>query len=228
MPNLGDYIGHLLAEITIARMQADVESVRVAELYSNHPLLKNMPIPHFRLPSVELDIPVAIKEMQEQSNMTPRGAPTLEETRKAFDKTLAKTLIEEKIRLTPEQNKKLTTALNRTIRSLTQPPEVAVDINRIANELANTASKTLAGPTGPVDPKIQDKLETKIKEYARIDFINLRKPISRLQVLVNTSEIREAGPNEVITKIHLKLTEEAFEWTSFESDGKKQDRLIIE
>ena len=228
MPNLGDYIGHLLAEITIARMQADVESVRVAELYSNHPLLKSMPIPHFRLPSVELDIPIAIKEMQEQPNKTPRGAPTLEETRKTFDKTLVKTLIAEKIRLTPEQNKKLTVALNRTTKSLTQPPQVAVDINRIANELAITAAKTIAELDGSVDIKIQNKLETNLKESARTDFINLRKPLSRLQVLVNTSEIREAGPNEIITKIHLKLTEEAFEWTSFESEGKKQDRLIIE
>jgi hypothetical protein len=228
MPNLGDYLGHLLAEITIARMQADIESVRVAELYSNHPLLRNMPIPHFRLPAVELDIPVAIKKIEEQTDQTPRGAPTVEETRKAFDKILTKTLTEEGIKLKPEENKKLKSALDTTMKRLIQPPEIAVDTNRIADKLASTTSTILTASGGPVDPKIQEELETKLKELTRVEFFKLRKPLTRLQVNVNTSEIREAGPTEIITKIHLKLTEEAFEWTTIQSDGKKQDRLIIE
>ena len=204
-------------------MQADIEAVRVAELYSSHPLLRNMPIPHFRLPTVELDVPVAVKKMEEpQSEKAPRGT----ETRVVFDKVLAKTLSEERIRLKPEQTKTLKQALDRKAVSLTQPAEVAVDVNRVAKELSSTASKTLV--SSGLDAETQSKLEQKISELARIEFQKLRKPPTRLQVLVNTSEIREAGPAEVITRIHLKITEEAFEWTSIESDGKKEDRLIIE
>lgn len=218
-----------MAEITIARMQADLEAVRVAELYANHPLLRNMPVPHFRLPSVELDVPVAVKKMEEQAaDEAPRGAPTLADTRKVFDKVLTKTLREERIRLKPEQSEKLKTALDRKVVSLTQPAEIAVDVNRIANELANTTSLELTASGGPADPKTQQKLEEKLKELARVEFLKLRKPPTRIQVFVNTSEIREAGPSEVITRLHLKITEEAFEWTTIESDGKKQDRLIIE
>jgi len=60
MPFLGDYLGHLLGEVTIARMQADLETMRVAELYASHPLLKHMPVPHFRAPQIDMDIPVVI------------------------------------------------------------------------------------------------------------------------------------------------------------------------
>jgi len=208
-------------------MQADIEAVRVAELYSNHPLLRNMPIPHFRLPTVELDVPVAIKKMEEPSSKeTVRGTPTLAESRVVFDKVLAKTLREENIRLKSTQTKNLKAALDRKIVSLTQPTEVSVDVNRIAKELSSTASKTLV--SSGLDTKTKTKLEEKIAKLARIEFQNLRTQPTRLKVLVNTSEIREAGPIETITRIHLKITEEAFEWTSIESDGKKEDRLIIE
>ena len=229
MPNLGDYIGHLLSEITIARMHADIEAVRVAELYAGHPLLRNMPVPHFRLPTVEMDVPVVIKQMEEQPvGELPRGAPTLADMQKAFDKVLTKRLSEERIRLKPEYKKKLKSALDKKVDSLTRPIEIAIDVNRVADELASAASRTLTESGGPVDPARRSKLEEKLKEVARVEFIKLRKPPPRLQVLVTTAEIREAGPSEVITQLHLKITEEAFEWTTIESDGHKRDRLVPE
>ena len=227
MPNLGDYLGNLIAEVTIARMQADIEAVRVAELYSSHPLLRNMPIPHFRLPAVELDVPVVIKNLQaSDSTKAPRGTPSIAETRVVFEKVLAKSLSEEKIRLTSKQNSDLKKSLDRKVLSLTQPKEVAVDVNRAAKEFSSVVTKTLS--TFRLNDNAKAELEKKITELARVEFLNLRKEPSRLQVLVNTTEIREAGPAENITRLHLKITEEAFEWTSIDSDGKQEDRLVLE
>jgi hypothetical protein len=229
MPFLGDFLGHLISEITIARMQADLEAVRVAELYASHPLLRNMPVPHFRLPNVELDVPVVVKHMEEQpASELRRGAPTLADMKKVFDKQLKKLFSEERISLKPEQEKKLKSMIDKKVVSLTQPIEIAVDVKRVADELSSTASRTLTEPGGPVDPAQQQKLEEKLKEVARVKFLELRKPPTRLQVLVTTAEIREAGPSEVTTRLHLKITEEAFEWTTVESYGRKQDRLVIE
>ncbi len=116
MPYLGDYVGQLLSEVTIARMQADIEAVRVAELYAGHPLLRNMPVPHFRLPNVEVDVPVVVKQMEEQpAGELPRGTPILADMRKAFDKVLAKKLSEELIRLRPQHKKKLESALKEKV-----------------------------------------------------------------------------------------------------------------
>lgn len=227
MPNLGDYLGNLIAEVTIARMQADIEAVRVAELYSNHPLLRNMPIPHFRLPAVELDVPVVIQNLQKPDSKTAtRGTPSLAETRVVFEKVLKKTLNEEKVRLTSKQNRDLKKSLDRKVLSLTQPREVAVDVNRAAKEFSSVVTKTLSASR--LNDKTKAELEQKITELARVEFLNLRKQPSRLQVLVNTTDIREAGPTENITRLHLKITEEAFEWTSIDSDGKKEDRLVLE
>ena len=229
MPYLGDYIGQILSEITIARMGADVESVRVAELYAAHPLLRNMPVPHFRLPNVEVDVPVVVRQMEEQQvGELPRGAPIVADMRKAFDEVLTKQLSEEQVRLKPEYRKKLNSVLDRRAVSLTQPIEIAIDVNRVADELASAVSSTLTESGGPVDPERRANLEEKLKEAARIEFLKLRKPPARLQVLVTTAEIREAGSSEILTWLHLKITEEGFEWTTIESDGRKQDRLVME
>lgn len=229
MPNLGDYLGQILSEITIARMHADIEAVRVAELYAGHPLLRHMPVPRFRLPNVEVDVPVVIKQMEEPwADKSPRGAPTLTDMRKAFNKVLTQRLSKKRIRLKPDHKKKLNSILDKKVVSLTQPIEIAIDVNRVADELANAASQTLTESGGPVDPGRRLKLEEKLKEAARIEFLKLRKPPTRLQALVTTAEIREAGPSEVITRLHLKITEEAFEWTTIESNGRKQDRLVPE
>jgi hypothetical protein len=229
MPNLGDYMGLLLSELTIARMKADIETVRVAELYAAHPLLRNMPVPHFRLPNVEIDVPVVIQEMEEQAaGELPRGAPILADMRKAFDSVLTKLLRKERIRLKPEHKKKLKEVLDEKVLSITQPIEIAVDVNRAADELASTASRTLTEFDRLVAPERRPKLEEKLKEAARVEFLKLRKPPRRLQVLVTTPEIREAGPSEVITRLNLKITEEAVEWTTIESDDQKQERLVME
>ena len=229
MPLLGDYVGQLMSEITIARMQADIEAVRVAELYSSHPLLRHLPVPHFRLPNLEMDVPVVVKQMEElQVGKTPRGAPLLVEMRKVFDGTLARCLSEEGIRLKPVHRKNLKLALDKKMASLTQPVEIAVDVNRVAEGLVNATSLALTGTGGPVEPEKRMKLEDRLREITRVEFLKLRTPPTRLQVLVTTSEIREAGPSEVITRLHLKITEEAFEWTTIESDGEKQDRLVVE
>ncbi len=229
MPNLGDYLGHLLSEITIARMHADIEAVRVAEFYAADPLLHNMPVPRFRLPNVEVDVPVVTKQIEEEpADRLPRGAPVLGDMRKAFEKILNTQLSEEQIRLKPEQKSKLKTAIDKKVVSLERPAAIAFSVTRVADVLADTAASTLTESGGPVDPARRIELEKKLKKAAHVEFLGLSKPPVRLQVLTTTSEIREAGPSEVITHLHLTITEEAFEWTTIESDGREQDRLVIE
>src|SRR4051812_17667499 len=112
MTYLGDYLGQLMSEISMARMQADVETLRIAELYAAHPLLRTMPVPHIRLPDVELDIPVLIKASAEpRAGESARGGAVLADLRKAFDKALATTLANSEVALTAAENKRLRAAL---------------------------------------------------------------------------------------------------------------------
>jgi hypothetical protein len=232
MPYLGDYLGHLLSEITIARVQADLEAVRVAELYASHPLLRHLPIPHFRLPTVTLDVPVIIKKMEEgKAGESPRGGVVLPALRKSFDRVLNLHLQRAKIKLSDPERANLDQALNQTISRLALPPYVSISVMRIADELVLTAIKALGDPErkgGPVESIRLEKLADEIKTAARREFLNLRQAPPRLHVLVTTAELREAGPQELLAHLHLSISEEGMEWTVIESQGKSQDKLVPE
>ncbi|HRG33953.1 MAG: hypothetical protein JNK69_01755 [Saprospiraceae bacterium] len=60
MVTLSDYLGYLFIEITRARHMADQYSVSLAEANSKDPLLKYMSVPRFKIPEMELNVPVLI------------------------------------------------------------------------------------------------------------------------------------------------------------------------
>jgi hypothetical protein len=226
MPKLGDYIGHLLSEITIARMHADLEAIRVAELYDDHPLLRYMPVPRFRMPDVEMDVPIVVKELEEPpAGESPHGNPPIAEMRIVFDKVITSILAKERITLSDVVQKKLKTALDKRVIALTRPTEIEIDMNRVLHDFSNNAVKAMGGV---IKPEKRAEFEETLKDALRIEFSKICKLPTRLNVLVTTAEIREAGPNEVITHLRLKISEEAFEWTCLESDEGKTDRLVIE
>lgn len=226
MPYLGDYLGHVLSEITIARMQADVEAVRIAELYAEHPLLRTMPVPRFRLPEVELDIPVVINELEQPAGGSGgSGAPSVTELRKTFDAVFAARLKEERIELPAAVRTKLKQTLDRTTLALTKPPEIEMDMSRVATEFSKVVIKMLAET---IDPSKLSEFEEKLKSTVQVEFLKFRKPPLRLDTRITSAQVKEAGPGEVITRLRLKLVEESFEWTSIELDGEKHDRLVIE
>jgi hypothetical protein len=57
---LADYTGFLLQEIVKARQMADEYSRQVALSYAQDPMLQHFPTPRFKLPKVELTIPVLV------------------------------------------------------------------------------------------------------------------------------------------------------------------------
>lgn len=67
MSELSDTLGHLLCEITRARMAADREAVRIAKQYAEDAdgLLRHFPVPRMRLPNLELTLPVVVSHVPE-------------------------------------------------------------------------------------------------------------------------------------------------------------------
>ncbi len=67
MSELSETLGHLLCEITRARMAADRESVRIARQYAEDAdgLLRHFPVPRMRMPQLELTLPVVVSQIPE-------------------------------------------------------------------------------------------------------------------------------------------------------------------
>jgi hypothetical protein len=57
---MSDYVGFIFSEITRARNLADRESIRIAEMYAQNDVLKHFSVPRFKIPEMNLTIPVII------------------------------------------------------------------------------------------------------------------------------------------------------------------------
>lgn len=241
MPNLGDYIGQLVSEMTIARVQADLEAVRVAELYASHPLLKHLPVPHFRLPEVELNVPVVVNDAETTvGGGSARGGITPEDARRSFETVVDRVIHEERLTISPAVRAAMTANLEKAASMAAGPLEVGVDVQRYATALSTAAMASLTpalsapppsgrpGHTLHTSTHAPEALLSRLKDESLLELLKIRKPPSRLGVLVHTSHVREAGGTENVTHIRLKLTESGFEWSESEREGVLEKRLIEE
>ncbi len=228
MAFIGDYLGQLMAEVTMARMHADLEAVRIAEMYANHPLLKNMPIPRFRLPTVEIDVPVVIKNLDDSDpNALLRGTPDTKKMRESFKALIPEILREEKIRVNQEKLRKI----RNIVDAETQKAEIShkfVDSNSWSEYLSTVTAKAIKEVRLSNDTAKISSVKTKLQAKSKVDFQNLKIVPPRLEVLVTTAQIKEAGAKENITMLRLKINEEAYEWTQIDTEEGTKNRLVME
>ena len=62
MTQLDDLLGSLLSQIGEARLQADEASLELARKYAEYDLLKHLPGPRVKIPTIEISVPVLIEQ----------------------------------------------------------------------------------------------------------------------------------------------------------------------
>ena len=226
MPYLSDFLGLLLAEITIARVQAAVESIRIAEIYSGHDLLRYFPVPRVRLPEVRIDL-VIVNKAEAPDTSGRRVFPSAKDIAARFHPKAVEQLKSTGVDLSANRARRLKTRLMKRAKSFEQPAGIPVDASRLSSELANEA---LAILNKVEREKFSKKARTtQIQELGKLvrrTAIELQTLSPRLDVGVTPEEIRDAG--DAVTRIHLSISEEGLEWTSIETDGRTIDRLVME
>lgn len=66
---LSDYVGFIFGEIVRARALADAESKRIALLYKDDEILKSFSVPRFKIPEMDITIPVLLSGAKYKSTM---------------------------------------------------------------------------------------------------------------------------------------------------------------
>jgi hypothetical protein len=227
MPNLGDYLGQIMAEITLARMQGDIAALKIAEQYAANDYLKYLSVPRFRIPNIEIDMPIVIKKVLVPQEDNPKEwNKFIAQIKNITDIKFNAVITERKINLEQEDIKYIRDVLNNECVELSKGS--VFNLFSVANNLASVFSNTLRKIGVLKDPKELNVIEIDLTKKLKAEFIKLKVPQIRLEVLVSSSEIKEAGPDDVLTRLHLKINEEGFEWTTIEVDGIEKDRLVLE
>ncbi len=221
MPNLGDLLGQLMAEMTIARFRADVEVVRIAEMYSAHPLLKHFPVSRFRLPDIHIDLPVVYRA---EAGATGEGvkAPTPQEMARKFSTAAVEYLRGKQVTMGQPVKRVLQERLDARAASL----EPAVGVPLDARQAADLFARDTADALGLKDDARRQHVAA-LADLGRRTFISMTPAPARMEVGVSAQEIKDAGP-DAVTRLQLKFTEEGLEWVATEGAEGTQDRLIVE
>lgn len=226
MPYLGDFLGQLMAEITIARVQADVESIRIAELYAGHDLLRYFPVPRVRLPNVQIDLAI-VNKAEAPDTSGRRVFPSARNIAARFHPKAVAQLKSTGVDLSANRARMLKTRLMKRAKPFEQPAGIPVDAGRLSSELANEAFAILNKVERvKFSKKAQTTQIQELRRLVRRTAIELQTPPPRLDVGVTPEEIRDAG--DAVTRIQLRISEEGLEWTSIETDGRTIDRLVME
>lgn len=251
MVKLGDYVGMILSEMTRARAQADIETLKLAELYATNKTLRNFAVPRVRLQNVEITTPLVI-EKQDEAAIEAYGRPIkISEVRTAVDSAIAATLEKRNIKLGAADASAVRISIDErsgvVARRFTlartqpgagraaQPAEETIsltDTKNISDEYAAEVDLTLKRlkETQPAYKDIDvDKISAEVKADLRVRIANLRPLPPRLEVMVNTAQLKETAAKELVTYVKFTITEDSVEWAEYQSStGEVKEQLVPE
>ncbi len=209
---LGDYIGHIYSELTLARAQADGAAIRLAELYADHKLLKHFPVPRLRLQETQLDIPVLMINI-EDSESGPVGGPSPADTAMVFDGVVSEHL--KPLKLSEAKQNQIRGALARKYQLLEKRQAMGLDAGGLADYLTDALERVLKILMVP--SRGREKILPLIREEAREQLLLKAASPARLVVGIKTSELKNANPDSIV-RISMKIGEEAVEWSVLDQE----------
>ncbi|MCB4809374.1 hypothetical protein LG651_14050 [Tamlana sp. 62-3] len=227
MPLLKDYLGSLVSGINQARAMADVESAKIAEAYAANSILKNFSVPRFKASNIELDIPIAIDELNEveEKNYQPID-------NKSFN-SYAYNVFKDVLRV-DSFDRKQSDLLRKRIAADTDVLEKDLkakeDIRKSLNKFATSVSRFFITATKNDDKEIQGKLTTQLQESLISKIQEPKKTIDmdNTKVLVQSHQLKEIPPENIV-RIKMTLVEEGMEWQTIERDnGEVETKLLPE
>jgi hypothetical protein len=228
MSDLADFLGKLAASFTRARVQADLEAVRVAELYASHPLLRHFPVPRFRLPTIEVDAPLVIEQVGEGVAEETSVVPLKKKVVRTEALDALKTLLgAREVSLTRTQNTAVTRLIDAELDDLDTAAEVAIDVTETARRISSRLKPVLGDVLAPreIDP---EEFSNQLASKLRVRLINARPVPSGIQVAAETAKVRESARSGDVVRLKVTVGEDAMEWTVVESEGEETERLLPE
>lgn len=240
MPRLGDLVGSLMAEFTLARVRADLEAVKLVELYRSESLLEGAPVPRFRMPDITVDLPVLMSDLEGDGDATGFARPSTDAVRSAIREAAATTGVS----LDDAKEAELVAGIDAHFESVWQtsePIDRAVLHSRASSRVAEAllqkrvpvgaaaSPSREAGATASA-PAASTKSFTKALELRlNTKAIGASGQGPRVMMAAKTSEVREVGDSSLVTRIGLTFKEDGFEVVSVERpDGSSQLRLTPE
>lgn len=239
MAKLSDFLGGLASGICDARVNSDIQSLKIAEEYAKNDLLKHFSIPRMRIDKVELNIPVAVDNLLEKTQRIFQPIDNQSFSAKTYQQVLKYLAV---TNLSNEISKNLKTTIADHIHLL----EAKIRLNQTENslqefsnsialktaEIADTIYKenNRKKPTKAEILKLQTSTARGLQEALKPDIIFQKeiKILDSVNVIVEADKLREIKPENVIM-IKMTISEQGMEWINMENkEGNVVNKLMPE
>jgi hypothetical protein len=203
MANFSEFLGGLASGFSDARVNSDVQSLKIAEEYAKNDLLKHFSVPRMRIDKVELNIPIAVGGMAQRAQRTFR---TLNQ-----EAVLAKTM---EVMLGSMNTERLSAAAWERLRLYTKDQIALADAKMRENravEPLEEFTKIMSIRTRQVQEQTYDSIVVARQERLRADTIQLNEfQLEENMLRVNETQrldrIRQVTDlNELERHTYLKL-----------------------
>src|SRR3954447_8283461 len=207
MADLSDFLGHILEEVTRARVSADAEAVRTAKQYAADPdgLLKHFAVPRLRLPNLEITAPMVVTIVP--AGHVERTDPALLSQTVAAD--VLKMLTQQKIRVT-------TAAIVRIIES-----DPSLSKGYLSQSSVDILSVKIGDQirTPPTRTKSAEQVHQEVVGLVREQLVKTLQALPRSPVGIGidatTAVVKEhsapAGQGSNVLVVKMSISEEALE-----------------
>ncbi|SDQ31001.1 hypothetical protein SAMN05421664_1082 [Chryseobacterium soldanellicola] len=242
MIKLSDYLNYLNNEIIQARKKADENAVAIAKEYAQHEYLKYFKVPRYSLPSVKMDIPIKITDIDSTSDYDFK----FDEMK--FIKDVNERILvvnkERQLNLQPISTRNILsddfkTLLNSvragggipTSRLSTTNPETSKtpDI-KVAPSRAVAANVARPVEDRPIDGTTNETESLALKEiYASIlnRYSLLNSKLNEILIDPNTNSAEDR--DKLFINLHVEMEEEGIRIVSYtDKDGKEIEQIIFE
>jgi hypothetical protein len=246
MAKLSDFLGGLASSISDARVNSDVQSLRIAQEYLKDDLFKNLSVPRMRIDKVELNIPVAVDGLNEKTQKIYQSINKSVFSTKA-NQQIVKSLtvdihsIEVVKNLKAAIDKNLKSTIDYAINKLEIKIREGQKDEGLKEFSADLASKTVdfvkffyeenkikikAKELNKHKDNIFKDLQTVFKD--EIVFKQEVKMLDSVEVIVESNKLKDINPQNIIM-IKMTIIEQGMEWINMEDkEGNIISKLMPE
>lgn len=211
MAELGEYLGHLLCEVTRARVRADMEAVRVAREYvaDESQLLRHFPVPRMRLPTLEITVPVQINAIPDgYVEKTPADTTLLA---KVLAGELGPALKEHKLHIDTSEIVAIIKADPRLSRGELYEGFADVLSAQLHDHTRALGKRAKAAATAATAGETFKQIADMIRERIAVAIRSLpRKPVG-ISIESRTAMLREVGNPALLLNLKLSISEDALD-----------------
>lgn len=240
MIKLSDYLDYLNNEIIQARKKADENAVMIAKEYAQHEYLKYFKVPRYSLPSVKMDIPIKITDIDADAD---RNFPLNE--LKLIQDVNERILVvnkERQLNIQPISTRSIQTEDFKTLLNSVRGGD-GLETSRLSKTETTTQTPDIktpptraiaATPQKPIEKPIEGtstEEESTVLRQIYTDVLNryslINSKLNNIYIDPNTNSAEDK--DKLFINLHVEMEEEGIRIMSYtDKDGKEIEQIIFE